>query len=63
MAVTGVLAGISRTAATPAAFDRVRLFSAFALVYLVWGSNYLAIQQAVETIPPFLAVALLEQAA
>jgi drug/metabolite transporter (DMT)-like permease len=31
-----------------------RLFLAFAAVYLVWGSTYLAIRFAVETLPPLL---------
>lgn len=30
------------------------MIAAFAAVYLVWGSTYLAIRYAVETIPPFL---------
>ena len=33
---------------------RARLIAAFAAVYLVWGSTYLAIHFAVETLPPFL---------
>ena len=33
---------------------RARLIAAFAAVYLVWGSTYLAIRFAVETIPPLL---------
>ena len=33
---------------------RWRVTLAFAIVYLVWGSTYLAIRFAVETIPPFL---------
>ena len=33
---------------------RVRLIAAFAAVYLVWGSTYLAIRFAVETLPPLL---------
>lgn len=32
----------------------VRLILAFAAVYLIWGSTYLAIRYAVETIPPLL---------
>jgi len=31
-----------------------RIFAAFAVVYLVWGSTYLGIRWAVETLPPFL---------
>lgn len=33
---------------------RWKLILAFAAIYFVWGSNYLAIRVAVETIPPFL---------
>ena len=31
-----------------------RLAAAFAAVYFFWGSTYLGIKYAVETIPPFL---------
>ena len=31
-----------------------RVFLSFAAVYLIWGSTYLAIRYAVETIPPFI---------
>lgn len=34
--------------------ERWRLLSAFAAVYLIWGSTYLAIRFAIETLPPFL---------
>ena len=33
---------------------RARLLAAFAAVYIVWGSTYLAIRFAVETLPPFM---------
>ena len=33
---------------------KARLIVAFACVYVVWGSTYLAIRIAIETIPPFL---------
>ena len=33
---------------------RARLLAAFAAVYLIWGSTYLAIRFAVETLPPLL---------
>jgi drug/metabolite transporter (DMT)-like permease len=33
---------------------RLKLISAFASVYIVWGSTYLAIRFAIETIPPLL---------
>jgi drug/metabolite transporter (DMT)-like permease len=42
--------------ATPRA-PRGRLILAFALVYVIWGSTYLAILYAVQTIPPFLMAA------
>jgi len=32
--------------------SRVRLWIAFASIYLVWGSTYLAIRFAIETVPP-----------
>ncbi|MGK0200421.1 MAG: drug/metabolite transporter (DMT)-like permease, partial [Yoonia sp.] len=31
-----------------------RLLSAYAAIYLIWGSTYLVIRFAIETIPPFL---------
>lgn len=34
--------------------SRIRLLTAFALVYVIWGSTYLGIRFAIETIPPFL---------
>ena len=34
--------------------SRVRLILAFIAVYVVWGSTYLFIRWAVETLPPFL---------
>jgi len=33
---------------------RARVTLAFAIVYIVWGSTYLAIRYAVQTLPPFL---------
>lgn len=33
---------------------RIRLIAAFAAVYIIWGSTYLAIRFAVETLPPLL---------
>jgi drug/metabolite transporter (DMT)-like permease len=40
--------------ATEPAPARWKLVSAFASVYLIWGSTYLAIRFAIETLPPFL---------
>ena len=39
------------TSASPPLF---RIIVAFAAVYLIWGSTYLAIKIAIETLPPFL---------
>jgi drug/metabolite transporter (DMT)-like permease len=33
---------------------RLMLGAAFAAIYLIWGSTYLAIKYAIETVPPFL---------
>lgn len=33
---------------------RWQVIAAFAAVYLIWGSTYLAIRVAIETLPPFL---------
>lgn len=35
-----------------------KVASAFAAIYLIWGSTYLAIKIAIETIPPFLHAAM-----
>jgi drug/metabolite transporter (DMT)-like permease len=37
---------------------RARLLAAFAAVYLIWGSTYLAIRLAIETLPPFTMAAV-----
>lgn len=37
---------------------RGRIIAAFAAVYIIWGSTYLAIRFAVETTPPFLMAAV-----
>ena len=42
-----------RTAQTQPA-SRARIAAAFAAVYVIWGSTYLAIRYAIETLPPFL---------
>jgi drug/metabolite transporter (DMT)-like permease len=34
--------------------SRAKLIAAFAALYIIWGSTYLAIRFAIETIPPFL---------
>lgn len=38
--------------------SRILLIAAFATVYLVWGSTYLAIRFAVETLPPFTMIGI-----
>ena len=35
---------------------RIHILAAFAAVYLIWGSTYLGIQIAIETIPAFLMI-------
>lgn len=37
---------------------KMRMLAAFAAVYLIWGSTYLAIALGIETIPPFLLMGL-----
>ena len=44
---------LSLTGSEPSG-HRAKLLGAFFLIYFVWGSNFLAIRYAVETIPPFL---------
>jgi drug/metabolite transporter (DMT)-like permease len=34
--------------------NRIKLLVAFFLIYFIWGSTYLAIRYAIETMPPFL---------
>ena len=34
--------------------SRAKVVTAFAAVYLIWGSTYLAIRFAIDTLPPFL---------
>lgn len=38
----------------PAHVSRAKLIAAFAAIYIIWGSTYLAIKFAIETIPPFM---------
>jgi drug/metabolite transporter (DMT)-like permease len=38
--------------------DSIKVALAFAAIYLVWGSTYLAIRYAVETIPPLVAAGI-----
>jgi drug/metabolite transporter (DMT)-like permease len=56
MIVAGV-AALPRAGVKPVLPDRLRLILAFAAVYLIWGSTYLAIALAVDTIPPFTMIA------
>lgn len=48
---TAAPAGSAAAAAEP---TRLGLLAAFAAIYLIWGSTYLAIRFAIETLPPFL---------
>ncbi len=45
------------TSHEPVPHSRFALVVAFAIVYVVWGSTYLAIRFAIETLPPFLMAA------
>src|SRR5215831_16280258 len=47
----GRLERADRSIAPP---SRQKLILAFASVYVIWGSTYLAIRIAIETLPPFL---------
>lgn len=46
------------TAAVHSRRERVLLFLAFASIYIIWGSTYLAIRFAVESIPPLVVAGL-----
>ena len=38
--------------------ESIKVALAFAAIYLVWGSTYLAIRYAIETIPPLVAAGI-----
>jgi drug/metabolite transporter (DMT)-like permease len=48
----------ARAAASHSEPSRLSLVAAFAAIYLIWGSTYLAIRFAIETLPPFLMTAV-----
>ncbi len=52
--LTGGPMGVSVMGAEPPAGSRAKLVLAFAAIYLLWGSTYLAIRVAIDTLPPFL---------
>lgn len=60
-AATRIQSSVTATAASPVASSpppsRTALVLAFASIYLIWGSTYLGIRIAVETMPPFLMAA------
>ena len=43
---------------TPGQQNSLKTFTAFFAIYFVWGTTYLAIKYAVETIPPFLMMGM-----
>jgi len=52
---------VSKSTAQPVGQSRsesIKIALAFAAIYLVWGSTYLAIRYAVETIPPLVAAGI-----
>jgi drug/metabolite transporter (DMT)-like permease len=48
----------AKTAADPRRAETIKLALAFAAIYLIWGSTYLAIHYAVETIPPLVTAGI-----
>jgi len=49
--MTSVDRGVATGAGAP---NNLMIAAAFAAIYLVWGSTYLAIKYAIESVPPFL---------
>jgi len=49
--MTSVDRGVSTVAGSP---NNLMIPAAFAAIYLIWGSTYLAIKYAIESVPPFL---------
>jgi len=47
------MTSVDRSASNAAHAPRALVLAAFAAIYLIWGSTYLAIKYAVETVPPF----------
>ena len=43
---------------SPAPAPRIKIVAAFLTIYLVWGTTFLAIRVAVETIPAFMMAGL-----
>ena len=48
--------GLSSVLRSPDALLRLRIIAAFVAIYLIWGSTYLGIRFAIETLPPFFMV-------
>lgn len=57
LAAKPLLAAVPTSTVTSAAPTRTALVLAFAAIYVIWGSTYLGIRIAVETMPPFLMAA------
>jgi drug/metabolite transporter (DMT)-like permease len=45
---------VDRSTSSETHAPRALVLAAFAAIYLIWGSTYLAIKYAIETVPPFL---------
>jgi drug/metabolite transporter (DMT)-like permease len=56
--VSSAVRSAAAEAAATAAPSRLKVVLAFACVYIIWGSTYLAIRFAIETIPPLLMAGL-----
>jgi drug/metabolite transporter (DMT)-like permease len=48
----------SHTQTSPSAAPRIKIVAAFLAIYLIWGTTFLAIRIAVETIPAFMMAGL-----
>ena len=46
------------TTATTTAPPRSQIYAAYGVLYIVWGSTYLAMKLAVKTLPPFTTASL-----
>lgn len=55
--MASALLGLPMTDTRSPRLSRAKVILAFAAVYLIWGSTYLAIRYAIETLPPFLMAA------
>jgi drug/metabolite transporter (DMT)-like permease len=48
------MTAVDRSTSNAAGAPRALVLAAFAAIYVIWGSTYLAIKYAIETVPPFI---------